>query len=234
MNEIKALLGPANKRHPHNQFNGAKQEAAATRPQPKTEHRWSTAAAYLHGKARPNLTIRTRPATRILFDGNKATGVEFHTPKGPETACAGREVIVSGGARLPQFCNCPALVRPAHTDLGISGPTSSVGANLQDHFNTYCTYRISKNLQTPTLCNTAYPTASSPAPSLFCSGQMSGNGALRQRPGPRSAPGQPDLQFSIPAGAPSTAPPMDHFPSIPRHLHRPVPRARSGAPFASR
>jgi choline dehydrogenase len=37
-------------------------------------------------------------ATRVLFAGSKAIGVEFRTPRGLEVAHAGREVIVSGGA----------------------------------------------------------------------------------------------------------------------------------------
>ena len=57
------------------------------------------ARAYLGpAKGRANLTIATvAHATRILFEGNKAVGVEYQTPSGKETAWAKGEIVVSGG-----------------------------------------------------------------------------------------------------------------------------------------
>ncbi len=53
--------------------------------------RWSAARAYIHpimGK-RPNLQVRTQAhATRILFDGKRAVGVEY--TQGNEVKAAAR------------------------------------------------------------------------------------------------------------------------------------------------
>src|SRR5258707_1157047 len=49
-------------------------------------------------RGRGNLTVETRAhATRILFEGVRAVGVEYATPHGRRTARARGEIIVSGG-----------------------------------------------------------------------------------------------------------------------------------------
>ena len=99
-------------------FNGARQEGCGYyQTTTKDKRRWSTAAAYLRiARSRPNLVIRTRAhATRVLFEGSRATGVAFDTPQGRQAARAGREVIVSGGAYgSPQLLQLSG-VGPART-----------------------------------------------------------------------------------------------------------------------
>ena len=189
-------------------FNGAKQEGCGYyQTTTKDKRRWSTAAAYLRmAKTRPNLTITTKAhATRILFDGNKATGVEFHTPRGPETAYAGREVIVSGGAYgSPQLLQLSGVGPAQHlTDLGIpvvrdipvSAPTCKTTSTPTAPIAFPRTCRS-------TLCNTACPIASIAGAQyvFFRSGQMSGNGlyvGALVRSDQRLE--RPDLQFNISA-----------------------------------
>jgi choline dehydrogenase len=101
--------------------------------------RWSSADAYLTPVlGRPNLTVRVNAqATRILLDGNRATGVAY-LHEGVETmAHAEAEVILSGGA-----INSPQLlllsgIGPADQlrDLGIDvkADLTGVGDNLHDH-----------------------------------------------------------------------------------------------------
>ncbi len=62
--------------------------------------RWSTADAYLHPASdRPNLEVRTSVlAQRIVFEGDRAVGVEIVADGKAETVRAEREVIVSAGA----------------------------------------------------------------------------------------------------------------------------------------
>ena len=49
-------------------------------------------------RGRQNLTIKTNAhAARILFDGGRAVGIEYHTPSGSRTARVKGEIIVSGG-----------------------------------------------------------------------------------------------------------------------------------------
>jgi choline dehydrogenase len=189
-------------------FNGATQEGCGYyQTTTKDKRRWSTAAAYLNmAKSRPNLTIRTNAhATRILFTGSKAIGIEFRTPKGLETALAGREVIVSGGAYgSPQLLQLSG-VGPAQHLVEMNVPVvhdlRGIGSNLQDHFNTYCTYRISKNLSLNGLQYSLPQRLIAGAQYVFLrSGKMSGNGlyvGALVRSDQRLE--RPDLQFNISA-----------------------------------
>ena len=81
--------------------------------------RLSAARAYLHPVMdRPNLTVETRAfTTRILFEGNRAMGVEYsRRGRGGRTVSAG-EVIVCGGAiNSPQLLQLSGVGRRG--DLG--------------------------------------------------------------------------------------------------------------------
>lgn len=165
-------------------FNGARQEGCGYyQTTTKDRRRWSTAAAYLtEAKKRPNLTIRTNAhATRIVFDGRRAIGVVFASPRGQEIATVRREVIVSGGAYgSPQLLQLSGVGPAQHLhDMGIEivHDLPGVGSNLQDHFNTYCTYRISRNLSLNALQHSLPRRLVAGAQYLFNrSGPMSGNG----------------------------------------------------------
>ncbi|WP_428539032.1 GMC family oxidoreductase [Rhodopila sp.] len=189
-------------------FNGAKQEGCGYyQTTTKDRRRWSTAAAYLRmAKPRPNLTIITNAhATRVLFQGSRATGLEFRTQAGPQVAHAGREVIVSGGAYgSPQLLQLSGLGPASHlADMGIEvvRDMPGVGANLQDHFNTFCTYRISRNLSLNALHYSLSHRLAAGARYVFLrSGPMSGNGmyvGAMVRSDARLE--RPDLQFNISA-----------------------------------
>jgi choline dehydrogenase len=138
---------------PNPDFNGAEQEGCGYyQTTTKDRRRWSTAAAYLGpARKRPNLTIRTNAhATRVLVKNGRAAGVEFATPRSREVAYASGEVIVSGGAYgSPQLLLLSGIGPSQHLrDIGIEviHELPGVGANLHDHFNTYCTWRISKSI----------------------------------------------------------------------------------------
>jgi choline dehydrogenase len=134
-------------------FNGADQEGCGYyQTTTKDRRRWSTADAYLRpARERPNLSIRTNAhATRVLVESGRATGVEFSTTRGSEVAHASGEVIISGGAYgSPQLLLLSGIGPAQHMrDMGIEvvHELPGVGANLHDHFNTYCTWRISKSI----------------------------------------------------------------------------------------
>jgi len=148
---LQACIEAGIKRNPD--FNGAEQEGCGYyQTTTKDKRRWSTAAAYLRpARKRPNLTIRTNAhATRVLVKSGRATGVEFATARGSEVAYASGEVIVSGGAYgSPQLLLLSGIGPSQHLrDMGIEviHDLPGVGANLHDHFNTYCTWRISKSI----------------------------------------------------------------------------------------
>lgn len=111
--------------------------------------RLSAARAYLHPVMhRKNLEVRTRAlATRILFEGKKAVGVEYKK-KGKLIQVKAREVILCGGAiNSPQLLQLSGVgnakeleavgVRPVHHLPG-------VGENLQDHLEVYIQYACKK------------------------------------------------------------------------------------------
>lgn len=100
--------------------------------------RCSTAVAYLRpALARPNLEVLTGArCTRILFDGERASGVELERGGELQQWHAEREVVLSAGAY-----NSPQLLMLS--GIGVAGELAAlgitprvdlpVGANLQDH-----------------------------------------------------------------------------------------------------
>jgi choline dehydrogenase len=189
-------------------FNGATQEGCGYyQTTTNNKRRWSTAAAYLKpARNRPNLVIKTGAhATRVLIENGRAVGVEFQTPRGRETARAGREVIVSGGAYgSPQLLLLSGIGPAEHLqDMGVPviKDMPGVGSELQDHFNTSCTYRISKNLSLNALQYSLPRRLMAGAQYLFLrSGPMSGNGlyvGALLRSDKRLE--QPDIQLNISA-----------------------------------
>jgi choline dehydrogenase len=105
--------------------------------------RWSAARAYLDPAARrPNLAIVTEAlATRILFEGRRAVGVEYAQGQTRRTVRARREVIVAAGAiASPQLLKVSGI-GPGHElasqGIAVVQERVSVGENLQDHLEFY-------------------------------------------------------------------------------------------------
>jgi choline dehydrogenase len=132
-------------------FNGEQQEGAGYYQfTVNKRRRWSSARAYLGpARGRHNLVVVTEAhATRLLFDGQRAVGVEYATPAGLATARAGREIVVSGGAfGSPHLLQLSGLGPAEHLqEMGVAvvRDMPAVGDNLQDHFNTYLSFRCAK------------------------------------------------------------------------------------------
>ncbi len=111
--------------------------------------RLSAARAYLHPVLdRPNLRLETRAQVdRIVFDGQRAVGVEYR--KGRRRVRAdGAEIICCGGAfNSPQLLQLsgvgpPDLLEPLGIDV-VSG-LPGVGENLQDHLEVYIQHRCTQ------------------------------------------------------------------------------------------
>jgi choline dehydrogenase len=132
-------------------FNGATQEGAGYfQFTSRNGRRWSTAVGYLkEAKRRPNLTVAPNAlATRVLFSGRRAIGVEYRQDGMPHAAYANGEVILSGGAfNSPQLLQLSGL-GPAKIlkDLGIDvvADMPGVGADLQDHLQIRMLYRCTE------------------------------------------------------------------------------------------
>ena len=135
----------------NNDFNGARQEGVGYYQTTTTNRRrWSSARAYLgQAKNRANLTVATEAhATRIVFEGSRAVGIEYRTPHGIETAFARREIIVSGGVYgSPQLLQLSGVGPGAllqEFGIPVVRDMEGVGKNLHDHFNTYLVWRSSQ------------------------------------------------------------------------------------------
>ncbi|HEY4925741.1 MAG TPA: choline dehydrogenase [Roseiarcus sp.] len=105
--------------------------------------RWSTANAYLRrAMKRGNLEVATHAlATRVLFEGRRATGVRYSRRGRDHVALARREVILSGGPiNSPQLLKLSG-VGPAQElralDIPVVHDLPGVGENLQDHLEFY-------------------------------------------------------------------------------------------------
>jgi len=132
-------------------FNGANQEGVGYyQTTTARRRRWSAARAYLGpASRRHNLTIETQAhATRILFEGARAVGVEYRTRRGVKTARARGEVVVSGGVygspQLLQLSGVGPGELLADLDIPIVRDMPGVGKHLHDHFNTYLVWRSSR------------------------------------------------------------------------------------------
>jgi choline dehydrogenase len=136
-------------------FNGATQEGTGYyQANLRNGRRISTAVGYLRpAEKRSNLRIEVEAlATRVLFEGTRAIGVEY-TQHGNTQRALGREIILSGGSfNSPQLLQLSgvgpaALLRTHGVPVVLDAP--GVGDALQDHFyvRTYwrCTRAITIN-----------------------------------------------------------------------------------------
>jgi choline dehydrogenase len=138
---------------PNNDFNGARQEGTGYyQTTTVNRRRWSAARAYLGAaRGRRNLTVETQAhATRILFDGARAVGVEYATPHGPKTARARGEIVVSGGVygspQLLQLSGVGPGDLLAEFGIPVVRDMAGVGKHLHDHFNTYLVWRCAQQV----------------------------------------------------------------------------------------
>lgn len=113
----------------------------------KNGERCSAAAGYLFPVMdRPNLTVITRAhATRILFDGKRATGIAYRKGRRNARVEAGREVILCGGAfNSPQLLQLSGVGNPdgiLKHGIEMVHELPGVGRNLQDHLDFVLAYK---------------------------------------------------------------------------------------------
>src|SRR5579864_900403 len=187
-------------------FNDGDQEGAGPfQNTTNRKRRWSTATAYLKpARQRPNLTIRTESqATRILFEGGRAAGIEFLCHGMPQIARATGEIIVCGGVYgSPQLLQLsgigPGDLLQKH-GVPVVRDRAGVGSDLQDHFYVRLAFRCTKPL-------TLNDVANSPVKKLvagmqyvfFKSGPLTSNGICAggfARSDPRLE--RPDIQLNF-------------------------------------
>ena len=109
--------------------------------------RMSAARAYLRpALARGNVEVRVGAhATRVLFDGDRAEGVEYRHGGAAYQVRASREVILSGGViNTPQLLMLSGIGDPAALSqhgIAVKAALPGVGENLQDHVSVMLMYR---------------------------------------------------------------------------------------------
>jgi choline dehydrogenase len=116
--------------------------------------RCSSAVGYLRpARSRRNLEVLTDAhATRILFEGTRAVGVEYRRDGVRHEARAAREVILSAGAlQSPQLLQLsgvgPAELLQRH-GIPVVANRPGVGENLQDHLQLRLIYKVAKPITT--------------------------------------------------------------------------------------
>jgi choline dehydrogenase len=132
-------------------FNGPTQEGAGYfQLTARNGRRWSTAVGYLkEARRRPNLRVEVNAlATRVLFSGRRAVGIEYRQGDTTHTAYAEGEVILSGGAfNSPQLLQLSGvgpekLLRQHGIDVIADVP--GIGEDLQDHLQIRMQYRCTE------------------------------------------------------------------------------------------
>ncbi|MFD2093793.1 choline dehydrogenase [Blastococcus deserti] len=112
--------------------------------------RLSAARAYLHPVlSRKNLTVETRAfVTKILFEGDRAVGVQYRHGRGPLRTVRAGEVVLAGGAiNTPQLLQLSGVGNGSELRaLGIDvvADLPGVGENLQDHLEVYIQHGCKK------------------------------------------------------------------------------------------
>ncbi|MDQ6438069.1 choline dehydrogenase [Mesorhizobium sp. LHD-90] len=132
-------------------FNGAAQEGAGYfQATVKRGRRASAATAYLkRAMSRKNLTVVTEAhAERILFEGKRATAVQFRKEGASLRATAGREIILAAGSvKSPQLLMLSGVGdtgQLAEHGLEAVHHLPGVGQNLQDHYGGQITWKCNR------------------------------------------------------------------------------------------
>jgi choline dehydrogenase len=111
--------------------------------------RWNAARAYVHPvMKRRNLTVKCKAmATRILFQGKRAVGVEYTVGKKSHKAYGGEIISCGGAINSPQLLQLSGIGNGEElSKLGINmvHDLPGVGENLQDHLELYVQYACKK------------------------------------------------------------------------------------------
>jgi choline dehydrogenase len=141
-------------------YNGERQENGAGELQftiTAAGKRSSAASAYLRPALDgPHLRLETEAlATRVLFEGDRAVGVEYLQRGQVVQARAAREVIVSAGAllspKLLMLSGIGAADELRRLGLPVVADLPGVGRNLQDHLQLPVVYRSARSQPLPEL-----------------------------------------------------------------------------------
>ncbi len=223
-------------------FNGPSQEGASYYQMMIRRGRRSCGAgAYLKpAMRRPNLRVLTSAhATRLLFEGRRASGVQFRRGGALQQVSATRQIVLAGGAfHSPQLLQLsgigPAdLLRRHGIDVVADLPA---GANLQDHLQT----RVLSRCTEPITINDTLNSRSRMVAAVLRYA-LAGTGVLAWGPWrtglfacSSASPGWPDLQVHFgPVGFRSINEPPTPYPSFTLSVCLLRPESRGSVAIAS-
>jgi len=123
--------------------------------------RWSTASAYLRpALKRPNLNVESNAhVARVLFEGKRATGIEYVQNKQKVRARAGQVILSGGAVNTPQVLMLSGIgdgETLRRFAIPVTMELKGVGRNLQDHLDCSIQYECSQPI---TLYSQANPLA---------------------------------------------------------------------------
>jgi len=167
--------------------------------------RASASRAFLHPiMDRPNLTIATgAQVRRIVFDGDRATGVEWQDETGAHRAEADEVALCAGAIQSPHILLLSGI-GPADQlrELGIAvvADRREVGENLQDHYQARIVLRLKKPISLNNQTRSPVGLASmglrwlleGSGPLTIGAGQVGGAACT-----PHAQNGRPDIQFTV-------------------------------------
>ncbi len=184
--------------------------------------RWNTAKAFLRPQKDRALKIETHAhTTRLLIEAGKIVGVEYRQNGTLKQARCGGEVVLSTGAvNSPQILQLsgigPGALLQKH-GIAVEHDMPGIGANLQDHLQLRCAWKLKDAKTLNTMAN-----------SLFGKAKI-GLEYVTKRSGPMSmAPSQlgaftksrpdlatPDLEYHVqPLSLEAFGKPLHDFPAI--------------------
>ncbi|MGE0212259.1 MAG: GMC family oxidoreductase [Parvibaculaceae bacterium] len=136
-------------------FNGLSQEGAGYyQLTTRNGLRASASKAYLRiARRRGNLSVVTNAqVARVLFEGGRASGVEYRQEGGLRRVEARAGVVLAAGAvQSPQLLMLSGIGEAAHLSargIGVLRDVPEVGLNLQDHLQLRAIYRCTRPITT--------------------------------------------------------------------------------------
>ncbi len=203
--------------------------------------RMNTARAFLRSARAPGLKVETHAqARRLVIEGGRAVGVEYDRQGTRHIARAGAEVILSAGAiGSPQLLQLsglgPADLLRAHGITPLRD-MPEVGANLQDHLQLRCAWRLTGAKTLNTMAATLWGKAMigleyawrRSGPMSMAPSQL---GAFaRSRPGLATA----DLEYHVqPLSLDAFGEPLHDFPAITASVCHLRPESRGSVTITS-
>jgi choline dehydrogenase len=198
--------------------------------------RASSAVAFLRPvRARPNLTVLPHAfALRVLFEGTRASAVEFEHEDRVHRVRAEREIVLSAGAiQTPQLLQLSGVGRAAllrQLRIPVVADLPCVGENLQDHYQARTIVRLRRRVSLNDAVRNPFKVAGMgvewllrrSGPLTVGAGQVGGAACTEHAIG-----GRPDVQFNVmPLSVDKPGDPLHAYPGFTAAVWQCHPKSR--------